>query len=102
VHASARTESSRRSAPADMGEVYKARDAKLDRLVAIKVIGTDPHDDCPSPRADRAEGACKTIEPADRAGAMVIMNTVMSPDGKSYAYALVRILSQLYVVTGLR
>jgi Tol biopolymer transport system component len=56
-------------------------------------------------RYDIASGrttAWKTIVPSDRAGMYSMMNLVMTPNGKSYAYGTVRVLSQLFVVTGLK
>ncbi|HXY14518.1 MAG TPA: WD40 repeat domain-containing serine/threonine protein kinase [Terriglobales bacterium] len=42
------------------------------------------------------------IMPADPAGAQSIADVKFSADGKSYAYSVVRLLSDLYVVDGLR
>jgi len=44
----------------------------------------------------------KEIMPADPAGTYGISGLVVTPDGKSYAYDLWRILSDLYIVEGLR
>ncbi len=44
----------------------------------------------------------KTVEPADAAGIDTIGRLVMSADNKSYVYAYVRILSDLYLVEGLK
>lgn len=44
----------------------------------------------------------KEITPADPAGTYGIDGLVVNPDGKSYAYDLGRILSDLYLVDGLR
>ncbi len=44
----------------------------------------------------------KEIAPADPAGAQAIPSLVFSADGKSYAYSVGRILSDLYVVDGLK
>lgn len=44
----------------------------------------------------------KEIMPADPAGAFGITGLIVNPGGKSYAYTVWRILSDLYVVTGLR
>ena len=46
--------------------------------------------------------AVRTLLPADSAGAMDILRTVMTPDGRTYAYTFVRALSSLYLVDGLR
>jgi len=42
------------------------------------------------------------IIPADSAGVQSIPDVKFSADGKSYAYSMVRLLSDLYVVDGLR
>ena len=44
----------------------------------------------------------KTIAPADTAGLKSIPSLRFSADGKSYAYSSFRILSDLYVVDGMR
>jgi hypothetical protein len=44
----------------------------------------------------------KDIKPADPAGTYGIDRLAVNPDGKSYAYNLFRILSDLYVVDGLK
>ena len=44
----------------------------------------------------------KEIAPADPAGAESIPNIKFSADGKSYAYSVARVLSDLYVVDGLK
>ena len=44
----------------------------------------------------------KEIAPADPAGAQSIPSLVFSADGKSYAYSVGRLLSDLYVVDGLK
>jgi Tol biopolymer transport system component len=44
----------------------------------------------------------KEIMPADPAGTYGIDFLTVNPDGKSYAYSLFRILSDLYVVDGLK
>jgi len=41
------------------------------------------------------------IVPADRAGVVRIQGTVISADGNRYAYSVLRILRQLFIVTGL-
>lgn len=43
----------------------------------------------------------KEIAPADPAGVQSIVSLNLSADGKSYAYSVHRILSDLYVVDGL-
>ena len=44
----------------------------------------------------------KEIEPPDRAGVMGILNLSVTPDGASYAYSYWRMLSDLYLVDGLK
>ena len=44
----------------------------------------------------------RTLLPTDPAGVRVIGNIHVTPDGASYAYTYSRILSELYLVTGLR
>jgi hypothetical protein len=44
----------------------------------------------------------KEITPADPAGTYGIRGLVVNPDGKSYVYDLGRILSDLYLVEGLK
>jgi Tol biopolymer transport system component len=44
----------------------------------------------------------KEIAPADPAGVQSIVNIKFSADGKSYAYSTLRVLSDLYVVDGLK
>jgi serine/threonine protein kinase/Tol biopolymer transport system component len=44
----------------------------------------------------------KQIEPADPAGALMVFAIKFSADGKSYAYSVDRMLSDLYVVDGLK
>jgi hypothetical protein len=56
-------------------------------------------------RVDLATGHSepwKDIVPADPAGAQSIPSLRFSADGKSYAYSVGRILSDLYVVDGLK
>jgi hypothetical protein len=42
----------------------------------------------------------KELAPADKTGLSYVMNTVITPDGRSYAYSWLRELSELYVVDG--
>lgn len=44
----------------------------------------------------------KEIAPADLARAQGIPTIKFSADGKSYAYSMLRVLSDLYVVDGLK
>lgn len=41
------------------------------------------------------------IRPDDQAGILDVMPVHITPDGKSYAYGYRRLLSDLYIVTGL-
>ena len=43
----------------------------------------------------------REIAPADRSGVIGINQVAVTPDGRAYAYSLARLLSDLYVVTGL-
>jgi hypothetical protein len=56
-------------------------------------------------RIDLASGRrelWRTIAPADAAGVFSITSFVLTPDGRSYAYSFSRVLSDLYVVDGVR
>jgi hypothetical protein len=44
----------------------------------------------------------KELQPSDMTGVWAVTPLLMTPDGKSYAYTFVRVLSDLYVVEGLR
>jgi eukaryotic-like serine/threonine-protein kinase len=44
----------------------------------------------------------KEISPADPAGAQMVFGLTFSADGKSYAYSMSRVLSDLFVVDGLK
>ena len=44
----------------------------------------------------------KEIMPADLAGVFGFNRIFMTPDGKGYAYSVSRVLSDLYVVEGLK
>ena len=44
----------------------------------------------------------KSLAPSDAAGIVTVRGPRFSADGKSYAYTYFRILSDLYVVDGLR
>jgi len=44
----------------------------------------------------------KTLAPSDRAGLSAVNSIRISPDGKSYAYSYTRVLSELYLVDGIR
>jgi serine/threonine protein kinase len=66
-----------------MGEVYRARDARLGRDVDGRRSGRNSG--CPTP-------------PACRRSAPILVG----PDGKSYVYSYRRVLSDLYLIEGLR
>jgi len=141
-----------------MGEVYRARDTRLDRIVAIKILAahlssnpdlkqrfdreartisslSDPHI-CALYDIGQTEGLrrpnrsfdslfvlnpfaelplklfrldlvtgrrelWKEVMPADPAGFSMI-NLVLTPDGKSYAYGYTRDISELYLIEGLQ
>jgi DNA-binding winged helix-turn-helix (wHTH) protein len=56
-------------------------------------------------RVDLATGARSRwteVTAADKAGATAMMPLVITPDGRSYAYSVHRVLSELYLVRGLR
>jgi Tol biopolymer transport system component len=56
-------------------------------------------------RVNTATGArelWKTIEPADPAGIEVVARILITPDGTSYCHDYVRVLSELFVVEGLK
>jgi hypothetical protein len=44
----------------------------------------------------------KTIQPADPVGVDSIIRIVVTPDGRSYCHDYVRIISELFIVEGLR
>ena len=44
----------------------------------------------------------KEVMPADPAGLFTPNRIFMTPDGKGYAYSVTRVLSELYVVEGLK
>jgi hypothetical protein len=52
--------------------------------------------------ASQTRTVLRRIEPADRAGVSGISSVSLSEDGASYLYAYPRILSDLYLVEGLR
>jgi serine/threonine protein kinase len=71
------------------------------RSVLVGVLGTYSTD---VTRVDLASGRrelFKTIGPSDPAGTMLI-GVVFTPDGKYYAYSFFNVLSQMYLVEGLR
>jgi len=44
----------------------------------------------------------KSLIPADPSGVERISNVLVTPDGKGYAYCFTRLLSDLFVVEGLK
>ena len=44
----------------------------------------------------------KTIRPADPVGIDTVIRILITPDGKSYCHDYVRVLSELFVVEGLK
>jgi hypothetical protein len=44
----------------------------------------------------------KELAPRDNAGVGGLLNVVITPDGLSYAYSYLRVLSDLYVVEGVK
>jgi len=56
-------------------------------------------------RVDIASGRrvlWKELMPSDSAGVVGLSTVVIPPDGRSYAYSYVRVLSDLYVVDGVK
>ena len=46
--------------------------------------------------------AWKTIQPADPVGVDAIFRILVTPDGKAYCHDYVRVLSELFIVEGLK
>ena len=46
--------------------------------------------------------AWKTIQPADPVGVDIVVRIVVTPDGKAYCHDYIRLLSELFVVEGLK
>jgi hypothetical protein len=44
----------------------------------------------------------KELRPADPTGVWAVRPSAITPDGKSYVYTFLRVLSDLYLVEGLR
>jgi serine/threonine protein kinase len=90
-----------------MGEVYRARDTRLDRIIAIKspsclILGR------PRPAAPLRAGSTfrcrqlvKTLEMRDPTGGFGLTRALTTPDGRYFAYGTLRQLSELYVLQGL-
>jgi serine/threonine protein kinase len=77
-----------------MGEVYRARDTRLERDVAVKVL--------PPRLADDATSLAR-FEPEGKAIAALSVNPVdITPDGLKYMYICIRVTSDLFIVGGLR
>jgi hypothetical protein len=56
-------------------------------------------------RLDVATGAkelWKELLPADAAGVTQVGTVVPTPDGRAYVYSYIRLLSEMYVVEGLK
>jgi eukaryotic-like serine/threonine-protein kinase len=98
--------------PIDDGEARRIADgAPGERVAAWNTEGTAvwvyPRDEMPV-RVDRVDVASgrrelwKAFLPADPAGMVAITKVDLTPDGRYYAYSYRRILSELYVVDGLR
>jgi serine/threonine protein kinase len=101
-----------------MGEVYRARDARLNREVAIKVQrfvqwsddGKSVYvsdDSLPASvyKVDLSSGektAVLRLAPPDPSGVDNIAKIVLSRDGRAYAYNYRRYLGELPVVEGLK
>ncbi len=100
-----------------MGEVYRARDTKLGREIAVKVLpaetSSDPErrrrfeQEARAARTDRSRRGrhgtpWKELRLPDPAGVLQVGPVVITPDGKSYVYSYRRILEELYLVTGLK
>lgn len=106
-----------------MGEIYRARDSRLNQDVAISVepdevvIRFDSKGEAlfvtaggpvlpmRIDRFDLASGKrslWKEIALADPTGVGEISQVQLTPDGKSYCYTFMRGISRLYVVEGLR
>lgn len=113
-----------------MGEVYRARDTRLNRDVAIKIlpasfseyhgrrrriphrllsrrqgctgrIAGPPAQDCAGRSRDQAARAVEGNR-SDPAGVQNVVSIRFSADQKAYAYSILRVLSDLYVVDGLK
>jgi Tol biopolymer transport system component len=52
--------------------------------------------------ASRRTELWKEFQPTDPTGVLVVQPMLLAPDGKSYVYTYVRVLSDLYLVEGLK
>ena len=58
---------------------------------------------CTSSTWPQASAGCgRHLIPPDKAGVYSIIEFVITPDGQSYFYSYTRLLSQLYLVHGLK
>jgi serine/threonine protein kinase len=100
-----------------MGEVYRARDSRLNRDVAIKILPSSFSTDAERLQrfAQESRAAAALNHPnilsiydiGEAHGAPYVVSELLEgetlrADGKSYAYSVGRILSDLYVVDGLK
>ena len=67
-----------------MGTVYLANDAQLDRLVALKVVGTPT---APAPSAKRLADEAKILAKLEHPGIVPVHDVGALPDGRTY-YAM--------------
>jgi dipeptidyl aminopeptidase/acylaminoacyl peptidase len=72
---------------------------------ALYVLSRGEGAACAIDRLDLATGrrdAWRAIEPPDAVGVYAVPRVLLSADGRSYVYAYVRLLDELYLVDGLR
>jgi serine/threonine protein kinase len=91
-----------------LGEVYRARDTRLDRTVAIKVVHASFAGDAERLRRFDQEARAghrtkvRELLPAYRAGVVQIEQVTLSDGGKSYAYSCNQFVSHLAVFEGVK